>query len=105
MRSDTRAMRIHPCRFRRRATRLGNVRMKYTASIAGVFAVGCGSLTTSETRTVAVATNANTRASSQQVRPKITAEGECVTVELVENGVAKGAICAADAQAKGLTIV
>ncbi|HEY5944032.1 MAG TPA: peptidoglycan-binding domain-containing protein, partial [Kofleriaceae bacterium] len=50
-------------------------------------------------------TKANTRASSQQVRPQITAEGECVTAELVEGGVAKGPICVADAQGRGLTIV
>jgi hypothetical protein len=39
------------------------------------------------------------------VRPQITTEGECVTAELLENGAAKGAICVADALARGLTIV
>jgi hypothetical protein len=72
------------------------------AALSG--ALGCASFKTSEVRTVS-ATAASTRASSQQVRPQITAEGECVTAELVEHGEAKGAICLADAQAKGLTIV
>jgi hypothetical protein len=79
--------------------------MKWTSWLAASLAVGCASAQTSGSRTVAVATKSNTRASTQQVRPQITSEGECITAELVEGGVAKGAICVADAQAKGLTIV
>lgn len=79
--------------------------MKLTSTVAASLAISCASTQTSGTRTVAVATKANTRASTQQLRPVITAEGECVTAQLVEGGVAKGAICVADAQAKGLTIV
>ncbi|HEY5924930.1 MAG TPA: hypothetical protein VIV11_24785, partial [Kofleriaceae bacterium] len=79
--------------------------MKFFASVAGSLAISCATGTTSGTRTAAVATKANTQASSQQLTPQITTEGECVTAELVEGGVAKGAICVADAQAKGLTIV
>ncbi len=39
------------------------------------------------------------------MRPLITSEGECVAAQLVEDGKARGAICVADAQAKGLTVV
>lgn len=78
--------------------------MKWTVSVAGTLALSCASSQTSGPRTVSVE-KPKTRASSQQVRAPITAEGECVTVELVEGGVAKGAICAAEAQARGLTIV
>src|SRR5215216_7071708 len=79
--------------------------MKWSSWIATSFAISCASSQTSGTRTVAVATKSRTHSSTQQVRPLITAEGECVTADLVEAGVAKGAICVADAQARGLTIV
>jgi hypothetical protein len=39
------------------------------------------------------------------VRPTITSEGECISVEVFERGVAKGSMCVADAQARGLTVV
>jgi hypothetical protein len=79
--------------------------MKWTSSIAASLAISCASSQTSGTRTVAVATKSRTQASTQQLRPQISSEGECVTAELVDGGVAKGAICVADAQARGLTIV
>ena len=44
-------------------------------------------------------------ASSQQLVPKLTADGECITVELFDGGEDKGPICIADAQAKGLTVI
>ena len=78
--------------------------MKWTASIPTLLWLGCASTQTSGTRTVS-ATKPTTRVSSQQVRPQITAEGECITAELFDGGAAKGSICVADAQAKGLTIV
>jgi hypothetical protein len=45
------------------------------------------------------------RASSQQLVPKLSADGECISVQLFENGEDKGPICIADAQARGLTVV
>jgi len=45
------------------------------------------------------------RASSQQLTPNLTSQGECINVELFENGQDKGPICIADAQARGLTVV
>lgn len=71
-------------------------------SIASL-ALGCATKS-SAPRTVAV-TKTTARSSAQHVRPQITAEGGCVTVELVEDGNLRGPICVADAQAKGLTIV
>src|SRR5262249_17233978 len=44
-------------------------------------------------------------ASSQQIRPTVTADGTCVSATLVEGGVEKGSICVAAATAKGLAIV
>jgi hypothetical protein len=58
----------------------------------------------SGSRTV-TSSRATARASTQQVRPIVTTEGECVTVELIENGASKGPICVADAHARGLTVV
>jgi hypothetical protein len=79
--------------------------MKWTSSVAASLAISCATSQTSGTRTVAVATKSRTQASTQQVRAPITSEGECVTAELVDAGVPKGAICVADAHARGLTIV
>ena len=45
------------------------------------------------------------QASSQLLRPQITADGTCISVAVIENGSEKGAICASAALARGLTIV
>ena len=45
------------------------------------------------------------QASAQQLAPRLTSEGECQTVVVLEGGAEKGSICAADAQARGLTIL
>jgi hypothetical protein len=81
------------------------VQVKLAASVAASVVVGCAGSPTSGDRTVTIETKASTRASSQLVRPQITTQGECITAELFEEGVAKGEICVADAQARGLTIV
>jgi hypothetical protein len=51
---------------------------------------------------------ATARASSQSMRPQVTAltsGGACITVELFEDGKSRGAICIADALARGLAII
>ncbi len=45
------------------------------------------------------------QASAQIARPAITAEAACDGVVIVEGGAERGAVCAADARARGLTIV
>ena len=75
-------------------------------AFASCFALGCIGAHSSGGRTTPVrVTKPNTQASSQQIRPQLTAEGECITAEWIENGETKGQICVADAQARGLTIV
>ncbi|NVB85301.1 MAG: peptidoglycan-binding protein [Kofleriaceae bacterium] len=73
-------------------------------TFATSLALGCAGSRSSGPRTIS-SSNATTLASSQQVIPQLTSSGECIAVELFENGEAKGSICVADAQAKGLTIV
>jgi len=77
-------------------------------AFASCFALGCGIVGTKSSghRTTGVtAVKQNTQASSQQIRPQFTAEGECITAERWEDGEVKGKICVADAAAKGLTII
>jgi hypothetical protein len=64
---------------------------------------GCASGSSGSRTVTQSATTA--RSSSQQIEPTVTAEGECVSVELFEGGAPKGPVCVADAQARGYTIV
>lgn len=89
--------------LRREAPHFGDVRTKQSVVFASVVA-GCVSSPSSGSRTV-TASATTARASSQEVRPTVTSQGECIQVQLVEGGKAHGAICVADAQAKGLTVV
>ncbi|MEP6861691.1 MAG: peptidoglycan-binding protein, partial [Deltaproteobacteria bacterium] len=47
----------------------------------------------------------SSQASSQELRPQITAEGSCVQVSVVDNGADRGLVCATIAVAKGMTII
>jgi len=47
----------------------------------------------------------SSQASSQELRPQITAEGACVQVAVIDNGADRGQICSAIALAKGMTII
>jgi hypothetical protein len=45
------------------------------------------------------------QASAEQVRAEVTADGHCVMVQVMEAGAEREQLCAADASARGLTIV
>ncbi|MFT3693537.1 MAG: peptidoglycan-binding domain-containing protein [Kofleriaceae bacterium] len=47
----------------------------------------------------------SSQASSQEVRATMSTDGRCVTVNVFEGGVDRGAICATEAMAKGMTLV
>ncbi len=64
--------------------------------------IGCGGAHGSRSVT---ASATSSEASSQQLRPQITAEGTCVTVAMFDNGSEKGEVCASSAAEKGYTIV
>lgn len=76
---------------------------KQLLSLAGVLA-GCAGSHSSGNRTVA-ASATTAHGSSQQIEPVITSQGGCISVQLIEDGKPNGAICVADAQARGLTIL
>ncbi len=81
-----------------------DVRTNQVVSLASLIA-GCVSSQSSAPRTV-TASSTTARASAQEVRPLITtSQGECITVQLIEDGKPRGAICVAEAQARGLTVV
>src|SRR5512144_573023 len=44
-------------------------------------------------------------ASSQELRPQLTAEGACITAVMVADGVERGPICTSAAAARGLTVI
>jgi hypothetical protein len=75
--------------------------------VIALFLAACASPSSARLPGPRTVTSSSTtaRASTQQVRSTITAEGECVSVELIENGASKGPICVAEAQARGLTVV
>jgi hypothetical protein len=77
-----------------------NVRAQFLLSVT---AVACSAHSSGNRTVTAPVTTA--RASSQQLVPKLSADGECISVQLFENGEDKGPICIADAQARGLTVV
>jgi hypothetical protein len=74
-----------------------------TPLFLSLFALSCAGRT-SEHRTVRTPVT-TTAASAQEVIPKLTSNGECISVELFEGGESKGAICVADAQARGYIVV
>lgn len=79
------------------------MRTKKLISLASVLA-GCAGHASSESRTV-TASATTARASAETVRPVISSAGECISVQLIEDGKAAGTICIADARAKGLTVI
>ena len=64
---------------------------------------GCGGSASSSHGVTSIASSS--QASSQELRPQITAEASCATVAVFENGVANGTVCTEAARARGLTIV
>lgn len=79
--------------------------MRTQALLLSILVLSCsGGSKTSGHRTVS-APKRTTAASQQQLSPKLTSDGECISVQLFEAGEAKGAICVADAQARGYTVV
>ena len=74
-----------------------------TQLLLSLFALSCASRSSGHRTVRAPVTTA--AASSQEIIPKLTSNGECISVELFEGGESKGAICVADAQARGYTVV
>ena len=72
-------------------------------SRALLFALIGGCSATTRNGVTSSATSA--QASSQLLRPQITADGTCISVAVIDNGADKGEICASAALARGLTIV